>query len=73
MAALKFQVYANTGVAIFIHSLVIMRKNAWQNEGISQNVYENKARYKFDLGQIHREPRMYMINKPVMAMMPECY
>jgi len=73
MTALKFQLYANTGVTILIDSLVKIRKNAWQNEGISQNVYENKVRYKFDLGQIHRDPRMYMINKPVIALMPECY
>jgi hypothetical protein len=73
MAAMKFQIYANTGVAILIDSLVKIRKNAWQNEGISQNVHENKGRQKFDMGQIHRDPRMYMINKPVIAMMPECY
>jgi hypothetical protein len=72
MAALKFQIYAKTAVTILIDSLVRIRKNARQNEGISQNVYENKGRYKFDLGQIQPEPRMYMINKPVIAMMPEC-
>jgi hypothetical protein len=73
MAALDFQTYANTGDTIFRDSLVKIWKNAWQNEGISQNVYENKARYKFDLGQIHGDPRMYMINKPVTAVMPESF